>query len=130
MFKKLFGNKEETTKKEVVSNNGHKVDQELRDSIKERLIAEKLLFVELNSRMNYGMIGHLKYGRNGNLILLIFEHSFYCHDKNFTINRKTLPLIQDIQKEYAHNTRDEHNRITVIEGGIGYTEEMSNTSIC
>jgi len=70
--------------------------------------------------MNYGMIGHLKDGRNGETILLLFRESFYCHDKNFSINRKTLPLIQDIQQEYAHNTRDEHNRITVIEGGIGY----------
>ena len=128
----FFGNKEKGTTNVVVNNNsnGHKADQELRDSIKERLRAEELLFVEFDSRMNYGMIGHLKHGHSGEIILLLFKETFYCHDKNFSINSKTLPLIQDIQKEYAVSTRDEKNRITVIEGGIGYTKNMTNNLIC
>lgn len=99
-----------------------KVNRELRESISERLVAEKLLFLEFNSRMNYEMIGQIKNGKNNDVILLIFRGSFYCHDRHFSLNEKTLNLIKDIQNEYDENTRDKNNRITTVESGIGYFE--------
>lgn len=85
--------------------------------IVKRLKEENLVFWEEPSRMSYGLIGHIK--QNEALKVMMFQTTFYVHDKNFPINTKTLQLIQDIQKVYKDLTRDENNRIIVNEKGVG-----------
>jgi len=70
----------------------------------------ELQFVELDSRMNYGLIGWLETKEGGRLVT-IFPDSFYVNNKDFAINLTSLKLIQNIQKEFAELTRNDKGKI-------------------
>lgn len=69
-----------------------------------------LAFAEQNTRMNYGMIG-LVSNKKG-MVLMIYQGSFYVFDKDFSLNTKTLRMIDLIQKLFHDVSRDENNKIT------------------
>jgi hypothetical protein len=84
----------------------------VRQSIENILKEQGLTFAELDSRMNYAMIGHIK--RNNEVIVDLFPKCFYIRKSDFSLNATTLPLIASIQKEFENNTRDERNRIVTV----------------
>lgn len=82
---------------------------ELSDLVNER----NLTFAELDSRMNYGMIGHVTQKSTKNpLVLIIFRHSFYVQSPDFPLLASTIRMINLIQLLFHDLTRDENNRIT------------------
>ena len=86
---------------------------ESRQKIENLLKETELTFVESDTRMNYGFIGHLAEANSDDKrpIVNIFEKAFYVNSEAFPLNTKTLPLIQWIQLEYAELTRDKNNKI-------------------
>lgn len=83
----------------------------------------RLNFLEFNSRMNYGMIGHIRDGRDTTkIIAILFEDTIYIHDNNFALTSPKYELIKLIQLEYANNIRDEYNIIVTVPQGIGAFE--------
>ncbi len=107
----------QTIVKLEVPTSTHKSKQ-TREDIANRLKKQRLVFFEENSRMSYGLIGHLN-DSNDKKVIQIFETSFYCLDKDLSLYPDRLALIADIQKEYFDLTRDEHNRIIVDKNGVG-----------
>lgn len=82
---------------------------ELSDLVNDR----DLTFAECNSRMNYGMIGHVTQKSNKNpTVLIIYQRCFYVHDSEFPLNEATLRMINLIQLLFHDLSRDENNRIT------------------
>jgi hypothetical protein len=80
-----------------------------RDSIRLYLRSNNLTFNELNSRMNYGLIGHLVNGED--VKVLLFQETFYVTDGNFAISSEHLKLIRSLQKEFKHLTRNDKGEI-------------------
>jgi len=65
--------------------------------IKRLLLELNFTFIEDESRMNYGHIGNLMY--QDKTAVVIFPESLYFHNKDISINKKVLELIQLIQLE-------------------------------
>jgi hypothetical protein len=84
----------------------------VRQSIENMLKEQGLTFVEFDSRMNYGMIGHLK--KNDEVIAIIYPKCFYIHTKEFSLNNITLTILSMIQTEFEHLTREGNKIVTVI----------------
>lgn len=82
---------------------------ELSDLVNDR----DLSFGEMDSRMNYGMIGHVTQKSIKNpLVLIIYQSSFYVHSPDFPLNESTLRMVNLIQLLFHDLTRDENNKIT------------------
>lgn len=96
-----------------------------REFIAQLLKQYGLIFFEVNTRTNYGMIGNIFYSNreHGTKAVMIFEGCFYVSDENFALNSKTLYLIEQIQMEFKELTRDEKNNIIVDLNGIGDVKE-------
>lgn len=81
---------------------------ELSDLVNDR----DLSFKECNSRMNYGMIGHItQKSFKQPVVLIIYQKCFYVHDYEFPLNESTLRMIDLIQLLFYDVTRDENNKI-------------------
>lgn len=79
------------------------------------LIGSNLKFIELNSRMNYALIGHLY--RNDEVIALIYPNTFYVCSVNLSINENVLRIIELIREDYTELTRDDKGKIITVEIG-------------
>lgn len=88
----------------------------IRQAISDTLKQENLSFVEDDTRMNYGFMGHLL--RNGKIAVVLFPCSFHVHTPDLTLNEKTLSLIRVIQAEFKELTRDADNKVTPIKLGV------------
>ncbi len=87
-----------------------------RARISETLKTHSLSFEERETRMSYGMIGHIN--RNNKTMILVFEQSFYVFEKDFSLNNTTLALIKDIQTEFEHLTIDANGSISPVVLGV------------
>lgn len=98
----------------------------IREEITNQLKKEGLIFFELNSRMNYGLIGNIIQKKN-KINIQIFEECFYIKDDHgeFPLNKKNLKLISDIQKEYLTLTRDKDGYIIYEKDGIGDIDNLN-----
>ena len=76
------------------------------------LQSQNLEFRELDTRMSYGMIGHL-FNKNG-LFILIFPKSFYTRQNKANINQPLLRIIELIRVEFKNVSRDNNNRISPV----------------
>lgn len=74
-----------------------KYSEENRVKIKRTLESLDLGFDEMDTRMNYGLIGKLT--KNGKPVVQIFEGCFYVLDKDLPLGKSTLSLIEEIQSE-------------------------------
>lgn len=73
------------------------------------LLGNDYLFIEDNSRMNYGHIGNLvKNSEKQEPLLVIFPETFYVHDKEFPINTRIMKILEIIQEDYKELTRGEN----------------------
>lgn len=99
------------------NNTLNPVNNEKRKDIAKILKEEGLTFFESNGRMNWGMVGKIMSGDK--LQVVLFGSNFYVHNEMFPCNKIMLPLIADIQKEFADTTRDERGIVCVDEKGIG-----------
>jgi hypothetical protein len=82
---------------------------ELSDLVNDR----DLSFAEMDSRMNYGMIGLVtNKSLKSPLVLTIYRNCFYVMNNEFPLNESTLRMINLIQLLFHDVTRDENNKIT------------------
>lgn len=84
------------------------------------LQSERIGFKELDSRMSYGMIGHLY--KDGNLLTLIFPACFYNRQIDISINEPFLRIIELIRIEFTELSRDNNNKICPVE--LGFLESI------
>lgn len=80
-----------------------------REELPKILRNEVLSFHEMDSRMNYGLIGQLK--RRGEVVVIIFPKVFYVKGFDFPLNDRHLNIIKSIQKEFTELTRDKTGKI-------------------
>ncbi|WP_300571207.1 hypothetical protein [Flavobacterium sp.] len=80
------------------------------------LQSQKLMFKELNTRMNYGAIGHLF--KDGKMLCLIFGGSFHVSDFDVAINEPLLRIVELIRLEFTELSRDIHGHICPTELGF------------
>ena len=55
-------------------------------------------FNEMDSRMNYGLIGQLQV--DGKIKIVIFPECIYVHDKDLNLTNSLLSYIKRIQKDF------------------------------
>lgn len=85
---------------------------DLRNIIKNDLKEERLGFVEISPRDDFGLIGYLT--KNGSKIVTVFQKSFYVSNRGFPLNRKNLKIISNIQRELQEVTKDINNNIILL----------------
>lgn len=68
------------------------------------LKSQGLTFKEMNSRLSYGLIGHL-IDKNGKVVVLIFPQTFYVRDTDLAINRHLLEVITLVREFYTDLSR-------------------------
>ena len=79
----------------------------------EQLLQEQSLqFRELNTRMSYGMIGHLY--ENDECLTLIFPGSFYMKKPDISVNKPLLRIIELIRLEFENVSRDNNGKISPV----------------
>ena len=83
-----------------------------KEAISISLVRGQYKFIEMDSRLNYGLIGYIEF--RGKRVVTIFPETFYIVDSDWPVHQTNLLIIQSIQREFKELTRDSKNRITVF----------------
>lgn len=76
------------------------------------------MFKECNSRMDYGMVGHIHW--RGSRIVMIFQGCFYLYNSDVPVNDELLRIVELIRLEFKTVSRDNNNVIAPVT--MGYIE--------
>lgn len=75
------------------------------EQLLELLKSQELTFKEMNTRMNYGLIGHLLSTRDSKMSVLIYPEAFYVRDGDLSMNKDTLEIIKLVREFYRELRR-------------------------